>query len=492
MSHWLDTHRMPLVESLYAYAGLRPGRWHVPGHKGNSLFPSPLEEHLQSVFPLDATELPGLDDLFHPSGPIAEAEKKAAALFGADRTFFLVNGSTAGNIAMLLAVCGPEEAVLVPRNIHRSLFHALVLGRIRPVFLPVGWDESFSVATWPSLPDVEKALREHPEVRAVVLTYPTYHGLCMPLQEYADVIHRHGRVLLVDEAHGAHFALHSGLPPTALSCGADACVQSTHKMLGSLTQSSMLHLRNGRVDERRVANVLAMIQSSSPSYLLLASLDAARAYAAAEGPARIAELLPALAAFRDAINAIGPLRCFGEAEAQRLQGMYDPFKLLISVEDSGMSGHEWYIRLCEEKNQWLELAGINHVLAVVGLGDRASDLHQLAQAVKGLLKSNGRVVPIKRMDISSLAACFTTIPEMGVLPFESFYTEKCRVRLEDAEGKWSGEAVIPYPPGIPLLFPGERIGRQHIEAVRALRQSGVVLQGMADYSAETIAVLQRS
>ncbi|MCK9905412.1 aminotransferase class I/II-fold pyridoxal phosphate-dependent enzyme, partial [Frankia sp. Cpl3] len=275
---WERQRKAPLFEALERHAEKKPHPFHIPGHKMGNSFDRAGKDVYRNILPLDMTEISGLDDLHQPEDVIAEAQSLAAEAFWAEQTKFLIGGSTVGNMALIMTVCKPGDKILVQRNCHKSVYNGAILARANPVFIVPAVDLATGVAAGFRREDVERALQAHPEAKAVFLTNPTYYGMGIDLAKMAAVIHRHDIPLLVDEAHGAHFGFHPALPGSAMQAGADAAVQSTHKMGTSLTMSSMLHIQGPRIDRDKLFRVLAMIQSSSPSYPLMASLDLARRY----------------------------------------------------------------------------------------------------------------------------------------------------------------------------------------------------------------------
>ncbi len=272
----LDPHRAPLYEAVIAHASKGAVSFHVPGHKSAKGAAGAGSDTLSGVMSIDFTEIAGLDDLHHPQGAIMEAQQLAAQCFGADATFFLVGGSTVGNMAMILSVCEPGELLLVQRNVHKSVIHGLMLAGARAVFLPPRRDTQTVQLVGVEPEAVSKALDLYPEAKGILVSNPNYYGLGMELKQLAELAHRHDKPLLVDEAHGAHYGFHPLLPASAISCGADVVVQSTHKMLSAMTMGAMLHVKGNRVEQGLLRQRLVMLQSSSPSYPIMASLDLSR------------------------------------------------------------------------------------------------------------------------------------------------------------------------------------------------------------------------
>lgn len=489
----------PLWEALVRHVASRPQPWHVPGHKMGRGAPPDLLQWLGPGLRLDLTELPGLDDLHHPEGPIAEAQRLAAEAVGADETFFLVGGSTAGNIAMVLAACRPGEEVLVSRHVHKSVIAGLALAGVSVRTVAPGWEEDIGVAGGVSPDAVERMLGRHPDIRAVLLTSPTYHGLCSDLTRIAEVVHRRGGLLLVDEAHGAHFSFAPGFPPSALRCGADASVQSWHKTAGSLTQSAMLLVRGERLDRDRLRRVLGMIQSSSPSYLLMASLDLARDWMSGEGGSRLAWVAEALAGVRAFLENSGMVKVLSAERAVAALAPYlDPARLTVGVLPSGRTGADWDSAL-RSRGVWAELAEPTAVTFVAGPGDDRNTVSRL-QAVLGAVleemagtpREEGEVARGQAEAARRWSAMLRSLWTEG-LPAEEplfprwWFAGARWVPEEEAVGLISAQAVVPYPPGIPLLLPGERITSAHVDLLRLGRQLGIRVEGLPRSGAPLLA-----
>ncbi|MNX26634.1 Arginine decarboxylase [compost metagenome] len=447
---------------------------HVPGHKGGLGLDAALAPWLASAAKLDLTELDGLDSLHAPTGPIAEAQELAAQLWQADRTFFLVGGSTVGVHAMILATCNPGDTVLLPRDAHMCAHGGLILAGATPFYLPPA---PTGTGTWgpPSLDVLSRAIAAH-RPKAVLLTRPSYAGDVFDLAPYAEVIHAAGASLLVDEAHGAHLGLHAALPPSALAMGADAVVQSTHKMLGALTPGAMLHLKGPRLSPSRVQRALGLLQTTSPSYLILASLDAARRHEAT-APAERWE---------------NPLRWAAEARAAiaHLPGLVvlppgDPLKIAVDVNGTGLDGYE-AADLLAENGVLIEHATHRHVVAFMGPGTRPEDLKALTNACEALAAQAKAGQP---SDSAPDDLPMPPLPLVAVPPRDAFFAESRAVPWEASVGEIAAELVCPYPPGAPALVPGERITREVVEYVDGMRALGAQLAGPADPTLSMIRIL---
>lgn len=473
---------IPILHAILSHLRKVRAGYHVPGHKMGRGLPGEIGAMLGAAGRLDLTEIPGLDDLHAPTGAILQAQQLAAEAFGAEETWFLVNGSTAGNIAMIMAAVKPGQQILVPRNLHKSVLNGLILAQAQPVFYNPDLDEQYGIASGVAPATIREAVRQHPEAKAVFVVSPTYHGICSDLAAIAEIAHEAGMLLLVDEAHGAHFAFHEDLPQTAMASGADLAVQSTHKTLGSLTQSSMLHAKGQRVDRVRLRKRLQLVQSTSPSYLLLASLDAARHQMATEGRHRLGKALEALRAGADRVRQELPhLELLTDAGEYRV----DPLKWTIRVDGLGISGVQAYDLLHEREFVTLELADPRNVLAVFTYADTPLQVNRLVDALAALqMGETGGVA------LQVLPPNLPPAPEMAILPHEAFERESEPVPLQAAAGRVAAEMVIPYPPGIPVLVPGEVWTGEMVDYVLRLRLAGVRFQGMEDTAVRTVYVVK--
>ncbi len=459
----------PLLDALRGYVAKSRAPFHVPGHKQGRMAASDWKALLgDQTLALDLTEAPGLDDLHAPEGAILEAQVLAAAAYGASKSFFLVGGTTAGLHALILTACKPGDRLVVPRHAHRSVLGAMILAGVTPVWIPVRFHEELDVALAPLFEEADPAWRQ---ASAAVLVHPTYYGITGAITEDIRRFHNAGLPVLVDEAHGAHFGFHPSLPPSALSLGADGVVQSTHKTGGSLTQSSICHLGQGhRLNEDRVREMLRLVQSTSPSYLLMASLDVARRELAVRGRALWESALELAHGARRRLSAFKGIRVLESDDAT---------KLLIDVRGRGLTGfqaseHLWSLGVA------VESSGQGWVLAVVTPGDSPESMDQLVGAVDNLPFRTGSVVP----------APTPPWPEVVVPPRDAYLGKKERVQLEHSTGRIAAELVAPYPPGIPVVAPGERLTAEVVHYLQHAVAAGYHLQGPTDPHLSTIQVME--
>lgn len=482
---WQRQQRAPLYEALLRHVGLRPHPFHVPGHKMGRSFDREGIRQYGSLLPLDLTELSGLDDLHQPEGVIAEAQALAAEAYGAEDTRFLVGGTSVGNIALILAVCRPGDKIVLQRNCHKSVYNGVILARANPVFVVPVVDPITGVAVGLRREDVERTLVEHPDAKAVFITNPNYYGMGIDVREMADLVHRFAIPLLVDEAHGSHFGFHPDLPASAMQSGADAAVQSTHKMGLAMTMCSMLHLRGERIDRSRLFQALAMLQSSSPSYPLLASLDLARRHMLTEGKVELERVLVLLKRLRERLGSLRWL-ALPELTADSVYSTLDPFKLLLALRTQALSGYALQ-DLLEQHAIYPELAASRHVLLAASTGTSAEDVEKVWQVLKCVdPPSNGGVHPVIQ---TREIAPGKYLRDQVMAMHEALDAGRTAIPLAEAEGRIVAEMVIPYPPGIPLLVPGERIDRQALQLLLAMRRQNVRFHGVSDPSLATIQIV---
>ncbi|RXT08982.1 aminotransferase class I/II-fold pyridoxal phosphate-dependent enzyme [Ammoniphilus sp. CFH 90114] len=463
----MNQERMPLVEAMHRYQEKDPVRFHVPGHKGRGTGP------LSSLYPLDLTEIPGLDDLHHPEEAILYAQQLASEVFGSDETFFLVGGSTVGNLAMLLAACKPGEEILVQRNVHKSVIHGLILSQASPVYLVPELDEKTGLPITVSISELLQKLQEHPQAKAVFLTNPNYYGMGVDLQPYAKACRQYGIPLLVDEAHGAHYGLHDDLPRSAMDSGATAAVQSTHKMLPSLTMSSMLHVKGDLLDRGRLKQALAMVQSSSPSYPLMASLDLARHYLVHEGRKDVEHAIQLSKKLKQGIES-AQIPWLQVVDRGEKADSLDPLKVTIRTYSKNYHGFRLKEYL-ESKGIYPELADDQHVLLVISTHSSERDVERTVEAIEQLEVQYGG--PFSLFDPAQFQP-FSN--ELVLTPYEVFNERSVTVPFEEAEGKICAEMIVPYPPGIPVINPGERMSKEIMNYLQELQRLGCRFHGISD------------
>lgn len=414
-------------------------------------------------------------------GPILEAQKEASKLFGASETWFLVGGTTCGIQAAIMATCSPGEYLILPRNSHLSAVSAMVLSGAIPKYIIPEYDHVWDIAAGVTPLQVKEAIKdleiEGRKAAAVFITSPTYHGICNNVAEISLLCHSHGIPLIVDEAHGAHLGLHLQLPHSALQQGADLAVQSTHKVLCSLTQSSMLHMSGSIVDRERICRCLQTLQSTSPSYLLLASLDAARAQLS-EKPGTVFNKVMELA--NEANNNIKRIPGISVLESSMFENfpVMDPFRLTIGVWELGLSGFEADEILDKDSRIMCELVGTQSLTFAITLGTRREDIKRLISGIQNLSAASSSR-SIRERSENSVSAPFTDIA-VSMNPREAFFACKRKVATEESVGRICGELICPYPPGIPVLIPGEVITERALDYLLLVSSKGAMISGASD------------
>lgn len=480
----LNQKRAPLFEAMKEYhkKGVIP--FDVPGHKHGVGIKEMIDYFGPAMLELDVNAMKSLDNICNPIGVIKEAEELAAKAYGAKHAFFLVNGTTSGVQTMVMSMCSPGDKIILPRNSHKSATTALILSGAVPVYIQPEVNESLGIAMGVSLDEIKVAIAEHPDAKAIFLINPTYYGAVSDLRAIVHIAHENGMAVLVDEAHGAHMRFHEDLPLEAMDLGVDMCAVSTHKTGGSLTQSSLLLLNEGFVDAKTVKTTLNLTQTTSASYLLMGSIDIARKQLATLGQEMLEKTLRLSRWARDEINKIPGLYAFGK-ELIGTPGVFnfDETKLGVNVRKLGLTGFEVYDILRDEYNIQAELGDMYNILAIISLGDTQESLTALINALKDIALNYklDREIGGKKEILKN--------PEVIVSPRDAYYSRKKIVKLEDAEGEVSGESIMAYPPGIPVVTPGERITREMIEYVNRLKKEDSLLQGTEDAYIEYIRVL---
>jgi arginine decarboxylase len=478
----------PYLDAVVGYAFRGPARYHVPGHKGG---PGADPGFLKAIGPdALAADIPqdihGIDLGPSPT-PYERAEMLAAEAFGAARTFFLTNGATQGKHTVCLALAPLGTRIVVQRNSHGSLVDGLVLSGGIPSFVAPEYDEELGITHCVTPEALERALAETPDACAAFVVSPTYYGMAADVAGLAEAAHARGLPLVVDQAWGPHFGFHEDLPPTALSQGADAMLTSTHKIAGSLTQSAMLHIgHSGRVDSGAVARALRLLRSTSPSSLLLASLDAARRQLALHGEQLLWETIQAIGVAREKLETI-PGIALVDSELVGRMGIagHDPLRIVLDVRGTGRTGYEIADALRRSYDVHVELPMQATIVFIAGLGETAAGLRRLAGDVDEVVKRlarPGETVPIVP-PAASLGA------HAAVSPRDAFLGRAAQVAVDDAIGRISCESIAAYPPGVPALLPGERITAEVVEYLRALASSGARLHGASDPAFQTVNVL---
>ena len=472
----------PLADALDAQRINRLAHFDVPAHKSGRGNPE-LTEYLGArALAMDVNSMKPLDNLGHPVSVIKEAHALAAEAFGADDAFFMVNGTTSAVQAMIMSTCSAGDEIILPRNVHRSAINALVVCGAIPVYVNPGTDRRLGIPLGMSVADVRKAIAEHPSAKAILVNNPTYYGICSNLVEIVKLGHAAGMRVLADEAHGTHFYFHDELPISAMAAGCDMAAASIHKTGGSLTQSSILLTRKP-VNPDYVRQVITLTQSTSASYLLLSSLDIARKNLFFKGRDMYQKTMDFADYAREEINELGGYYAFGpELVNGDTAFAFDRTKLSVHTRDIGLAGIEVYDYLRDDYGIQIEFGDVGNLLAIISAGDRMMDIERLISALE----------EIKRQRERSPAGLFDheyIDPEIVLAPQEAFYSKKRRVAMRESTGLVAGEFVMSYPPGIPIVAPGERITPDVLAHILFAKEKGCFMTGTEDMNLDYINVV---
>lgn len=484
----MSQNQTPLFSGLVAHAKKNPVQFHIPGHKkGAGIDPEFRQFIGDNALSIDLINIGPLDDLHHPKGMIKQAQDLAAEAFGADHTFFSVQGTSGAIMTMVMAVCGPGDKIIVPRNVHKSVMSAIVFSGAIPVFIHPEIDTELGISHGITTDSVEKALEQHPEAKGVLVINPTYFGISADLKKIVEIAHSFNVPVLVDEAHGVHIHFHDSLPLSAMQAGADMAATSVHKLGGSMTQSSILNVKEGLVSAKHVQSILSMLTTTSTSYLLLASLDIARKQLAIKGKELMDTTIQLAQSIRNKINEIEHLHCVGEEIlGSKATFDYDPTKLIISVKELGLTGYEVEKWLRERHNIEVELSDLYNILCIITPGDTEYEGNLLVNALKELSDEYqhrpGKIDPVEVL--------LPEIPVLALTPRDAFYAETEVIPFEESEGRIIAEFVMVYPPGIPIFIPGEIITHENLHYIRENLEAGLPVQGPEDDEIKTIHVIK--
>ena len=478
-----DQTRAPILEALKAHKAARVVPFDVPGHKQGRGNPELTAFLGRACLEADVNSSKPLDNLCHPVSVIKEAEALAAQAFGAANAFFMVSGTTSAVQSMVLSVCKQGDEIILPRNVHRSVIGALVLCGAAPVYVNPQTNERLGIALGMSVEDVKKAIEAHPSAKAVLVNNPTYYGICSDIKQITNMAHMHGMAVLADEAHGTHFSFGENMPMSAMAAGADMASISMHKSGGSLTQSSIL-VTGPRINAGHVRQIIGLTQTTSGSYLLMSSLDISRKNLALNGKQIFSKVCDLAQYARDEISEIGDYYAYAR---EIVNGDtifdYDPTKLSINTLDIGLAGVEVYDILRDEYDIQVEFGDIANILAYISVGDRDRDIERLVSALAEIRRRYKRSKSgMMRMEYIS--------PQVAATPQEAFYADKRSVPIEQCAGEICAESVMCYPPGIPILAPGERITEEILKYIRYMKEKGGSLTGPEDLSIERLNVLK--
>lgn len=476
--------------------------FHMPGHKSGKLYDKlKYTNILKNIYKTDTTEIPGTDNLHSPEDIIKNSIIKTQEVFNSGKTYYLINGSTCGIEAAIMAMCSPKEKLILSRDSHQSAVNGCILGDIVPIYIKSKIDKYTNIQRGNSFEDVKKLIYENQDARGIFLTYPTYYGVTFELKKMIDYAHDKGIIVIIDEAHGAHLGLSKNLPKTALECGADIVIQSTHKTLPSFTQSSMMHiskdaLESGRVDTDRIEKMLKMTETSSPSYILMQSLEIAVDIYEKYGKELMEELLKNIDTFKknidkikDSINKKVNTNKIKEKNIEffSIYNENDLTKIFISSLEVGLTGYELEKILRKDYKIQVELSNYSGVLMITTIGNEKEDFEKLETALieiykKSLKEGCKKIEPVDY-------PC-EIIPKMELTPREAFYSRKKKnVKIEDAIGMICGENIVPYPPGVCMIAAGEIIPKEIMDYLKYCKQKGMEITGVKDHNFEYIQVI---
>ena len=473
----------PIYDALQRYIENRIVSFDVPGHKQGKGHKALTDAFGQKCISMDLNSSKPLDNLTHPTGVIREAEILAAEAFRASQAFLITNGTTAAVQNMIFSCCRQNDEIIMPRNVHKSVINAMVICGASPVYVNPGIDPELGISLGMSVRDVKKAVSEHPDAKAIFVNNPTYYGVCSNLREIVRIAHDAGMLALIDEAHGTHLYFGENLPLSAMDAGADMSAVSIHKTGGSLTQSSML-LLGPEVETESVRQIINLTQTTSGSYLLMASLDIARKNLYLNGK-EIFEKVCSLSEYaRNEINKIPGFRAFAK---EIINGDtvfdFDTTKLSIHTRAMGLAGIEVYDILRDEFGIQIEFGDIGNVLAIISVGDRELEIERLLGALSEIARRFSRE-PMNMLDHEYIN------PQVAMTPQQAFYANKKSVPINEALGKISAELVMAYPPGIPILAPGERLTSEIIDYIRYAKEKGCVMTGTKDMEMNNIETVE--
>lgn len=482
----MDHRRTPLFTALTEHAAKNPVQFHIPGHKkgiGTDVeFRTFIGDRALSI---DLINIAPLDDLHQPTGVIEEAQKLAADAFGADYTYFSVQGTSGMIMTMIMSVCGEGDKIIVPRNVHKSIMSAIIFAGAKPVFISPASDPNLGIDHGITTRSVKRALERHPDAKAVLVINPTYFGICADLQEIVELVHSYDIPVLVDEAHGVLMQFHEDLPLSAMQAGADMAATSVHKLGGSMTQSSVLNLKGNRINPKRVQTIISMLTTTSTSYLLLGSLDTSRRNLALNGRAMIEQAIELAQFARESINEMPGLYCFGrEILGGEATFDCDPMKLTIHVRHLGLTGYDVENWLREHANIEIELSDMYNILCLVTPGDTRETIDCLLEALAELAKGYDPSNPPPELNVK-----IPEVPHLSLSPRDAFYGDTEVLPFKESAGRIIAEFIYVYPPGIPILLPGEVISQEQINYIVDHVEVGLPVKGPEDRSVQQVKVI---
>lgn len=491
-------------EKLYINSGLSRiiddeiVSFHMPGHKNGKLYEKlGYKEKMDKIYKTDTTEIPGTDNLHSPNDIIKESLQKTEAIFDSGKTYYLINGSTCGIQTAIMSTCNPEDKLIMSRDSHQSAINGCILGDIKPIYIKADVDKKTNIQMGNSFKNIKKAIDENIDSKAILLTYPTYYGVTIDLEKVIKYAHEKNIIVIIDEAHGAHLGLSSKLPKTALSCGADIVIQSTHKTLPAFTQSSMMHISKNAIENNivnidRIEKILKMTETSSPSYILMQSLEIAVDIYDKYGKNLMEELYKNIEIFKNELNNYKYNKINKDKGEFREIGFFNIYnkddftKIFISSLEVGLTGYELEETLRKDYNVQVELSNYCGVLMISTIGNDKNDFKKMKDALvsifeKAILEKRKKIEAIDYPNIS---------PKIVFNPREAFYKEKINVKIEESIGKICGENIVPYPPGVCIIAAGEIIQKEIIDYLKYCKKEGMEISGVKDSDFKYIQVIE--
>lgn len=459
---------IPIYDVIMKYLATNPVPFHMPGHKMGKGIPS---EFLEGIINMDLTELPETDNLHFPEGSIKEAQRLAARAFGSNMTFFLVNGSTCGIHAAVMTICKPGDKLIVARDCHKSVISAMMLAGAAPVYIQPKTNDYFGISTIIDPSKVDDALHENPDAVGVLITRPNYYGVCSDIQKIAEITHSYDKVLVVDEAHGAHLKFSSRLPICAMDSGSDLCIQSAHKTLAALNQGAYLHVKSHRIDIERLKFYLGILQTSSPSFIILAFLDIARQIMETRGQQLLDGLLNNIGQLEEVLNKNERIVMLTPNSISK--AALDRTRVVINVNRTGMTGYQIERLLKKKGNIQVEMSDYSNIVCICTIADKAKDIQTLYTQINRLCEDFKNSPVLSRPDFSDMP-----IPKQALDFREVLQAQDVRIDLKKACGRISKHIITPYPPGVPLVCPGEIISRDLIEYIISILEAGGTVNGV--------------
>ncbi|GHT37931.1 lysine decarboxylase [Endomicrobiia bacterium] len=477
--------RAPLFDTLLSHAKRDVVSFHCPGHKNGRSVDKELKDYTgENIFKFDLTVFDEVDSLHDPVGPINKAQELMAQAYGVEHSLFLVNGTSVGNIAMFLAACNAEDSIIISRNSHKSIMAGIIMSGVWPIWIQPKIDQNLDLVFNATYDQIKDALDRYPETKAVFITSPTYNGVVTELDKIVDMCHRRRKIVLVDEAHGSHLHFNKQFPESAVDAGADLCVQSTHKTLSAMSQGSVLHFNSKLIDFNRVKKIVSMLQTTSPNYLTLATLDLARRQAFLHGEENFDRVIKIAEWGRSYTNDnIYSMKCFTRQEIRKLGFDLDVTKLTVNVTKTGLSGYEIESILAKEYNVQLDYADLFNLVAIMGEGSNKSDVETFVKALENISKKYHGKQKNWILRIPSLAT------EMVMRPRDVFLSNNTKkVSLKKAIGHVAAQTLTPYPPGIPVVIPGERITSEICAYLMDMSSKDIRISGQETEKLKTVKV----